>query len=168
MPSVQRSPLSASIGGGVKFGAVERTGGSVQNQPSSVAPNLTLNQVVAAMVSTFTIDIPALAITGSSASVNYENPFGLPTFTLAKGATGLIIVSLSLATPATGCQVTFSQQLQYGGVAPSNRWTISAGGTFAGGKVVGVALAVAQATTVAQTITVLCNAHAYGVPATAT
>lgn len=164
--SVQRSPLSASVGGGIAFGSVTRTGGSVQNQPSSVAPSLTLQQVIASNVSIFTIDIPAIGTGGQAVDIDYSNPLELPTFTLAKGATGLILVNLAPTVHADGVTVTFSQQLQYGGVAPSNQWTIRAGGTFSGGKVVGTARVVATVSTSAQSLVVLCNAHAYGIPAT--
>ena len=162
--STQRTPVSASRGAGVGFGAAARVGAGLQNQPSAVAPTAILQQVLGSNVSTFSLTFAAFGQQGATEDIAFTNPLGIPAFTLEKGARALIIVTLQLTEQGTGLVVSFSQQLAYGGVAPQNVWTIPPGGTFAGGKVVGTARALALAATSMQTLTVLCNAHAYGIP----
>lgn len=160
----QRIPVSIGPGtGGVGFHAASRSAAALQSQAPAVA-NVTLQQVLGAQVSTFTITTPGLA-SGATTDVPFSQPLGLPNISLAKTATGLVVVSLTLAAHGENLQVTFSQQLQYGGISPQNVWTLPAGATFNGGKVVGVARLVALAKATAQTLTVVCNAHVLGIPA---
>jgi hypothetical protein len=160
----QRIPVSISPGsGGVGFHAASRAAGALQTQSPAVA-NVTIQQVLGSMVTSFSLSIPALGQQGATADVSFTQALGLPNITLAKGATGLVVVTLDLAEQGSGVTVNFSRQLQYGGISPQNTWTLPAGATFNGGKVVGVARCVALKTAAAQTLTVLCNAHVLGVP----
>lgn len=161
----QRIPVSIAPGtGGVGFHAASRAAAAIGTQTPAVA-NVTIQQVLGSMVTSFSIPVPALANQGATTDVNFTQALGLPNITLAKGATGLVVVTLDLAQQGNGLTVNFSRQLQYGGISPQNTWTLPAGATFNGGKVVGVARVVALERTAAQTLTVLVNAHVLGVPA---
>lgn len=164
MSSGQRIPVSQSPGTqGPGFHAAARAAGSLQSQQPAVA-NVTLQQVLGSQVSTFTINVPELS-SGATTDINYLQPLGLPNITLQKNSTGLVVVTIDLAQQGKNISVTFSRQLQYGGISPQNVWTLPAGSTFNGGQVVGVARVVALADSAAQTLTVICNAHVIGVPA---
>jgi hypothetical protein len=158
-----RSPLNASRGAGVGFHQAARSGGALQNQPPAVA-NVAGLQVLGASVTQFSIDVPELAADATT-DVDYTQALGIPALTLQNGATGLVVVSLTLTQQGDNVTVTFTQQLSYGGVSPQNVWTIPPNGRFAGGQVSGVARIIATAAAAAQTLTALCNAHVYGIPA---
>jgi hypothetical protein len=160
----QRIPVSISPGsGGPGFHAASRSTGALQSQAPAVS-NAQIQQVLGSMVTTFSLPVPHLGQQGATADVHFTQALGLPNITLAKGAAGLVIVTLDLAEQGNGFTVNFSRQLQYGGISPQNVWTLPPGATFNGGKVVGVARIVALATAAAQTLTVLCNAHVVGIP----
>jgi hypothetical protein len=159
----QRTPLSISPGsGGPGFHAASRQASGLQTQTPAVA-NVQLQQVLGSMVTSFSLAVPHLA-QGATADIPFTQALGLPNITLAKGAAGLVVVTLDLAAQGNGITVNFSRQLQYGGISPQNVWTLPPGATFNGGKVVGVARIVALATAAAQTLTVLVNAHVLGIP----
>lgn len=161
----QRIPVSITPGTkGPGFHAAARAAGSLQAQQPAVA-NVTLQQVLGSQVSIFTINVPHLAGPGSTADVNYSQTLGLPNITLQKNSTGLVVVTIDLAEQGNNISVTFSRQLRYGGISPQNVWALPGGATFNGGQVVGVARIMALAEAPAQVLTVICNAHVIGVPA---
>lgn len=162
MSGNQRQPLAANPGAGVGYHGATRGTTAIQSQPAAVA-NVTLQQVLVSAVTTFTIQTPALA-QGATADVSFTQSLGLAGVTLQTGARGVVRVTLDLAEQPAGLQVTFSRQLQYGGTSPQNVWTLPAGATFNGGKVVGVARLYALAAVGAQTLTVVMNADVLGIP----
>jgi hypothetical protein len=161
--STQRIPLSGNSQG-ASYAALAKGATAVQVAAAPVTPSINQQQVVTSNTVTFTAKIPAIAA-GAFADVPYNVMLGLPSFSLAQGCSGQVVVVLDLAEQPVGALVVFSKQFAYGGVGPSNTWTLPASGRFQAGRAVGTLRVFSPAGCAEQTLTGVCSSFVFGVPA---
>jgi hypothetical protein len=140
------------------------TATGINTQAPTFVESLNPAQIIGVSSTTQKVAIPALGAALDFVDIPFGIALTLPTFTLTKSASGVLVAHIDLTGQLEKVIITLSKQISFGGVGQSNTWTLTPGTKYSGAKVIGTLRAIALEASEAQNATLVCDAAIYGVP----